>query len=158
MASVRILGPARNLRRVREQIATVEQVLGIFGGSGPAHTLTVTLKLSETRRRIRLLMTRSAWEELEDRLNTACVFLMDRPLKEKEPPAPRAKPRPGPMSWCRSKKLAAPVNLNPKLTPQGNFAKSARGWAATATQFCNSSRPEDGVLRGYSRPKKSTRA
>jgi hypothetical protein len=86
MTSVRILGPARNLRRVREQIATVEQVLGIFGGSGPAHTLTVTLKLSETRRRIRVVMSRAAWEEIADRLATAAVFVMDRPLPEKDPP------------------------------------------------------------------------
>jgi hypothetical protein len=86
MTTVRILGPARNLRRVREQTATIEQVLGLFGSRGPAHTLTITVKLTETRRRIRLLFTRDAWEELQDRASTACVFIADRPLPEKDPP------------------------------------------------------------------------
>ena len=36
-------------------------------------------------------MTRATWEELEDRLNTACVFVTDRIFSEKEPPQ---KPRP----------------------------------------------------------------
>ena len=94
MATVRILGPARNLRRVREQVATVEQVLGLFGSRGPAHSFSVTFKLTETRRRIRVLMTRAEWEELEDRLTTAAVFIADRPLPEKEPPKQRRRRRP----------------------------------------------------------------
>ncbi len=92
MTTVKILGPARNLRRVREQVATVEQVLGLFRSHGTAHAFSVTFKLTETKRRIRVLMTREALEELEDRLTTAAVFATDRKLPEKEPP-PQTRPR-----------------------------------------------------------------
>ena len=37
-ATITVLGLARNLRRVREQAAEVEDVQGVFGFRGPAHT------------------------------------------------------------------------------------------------------------------------
>ena len=89
-ATITVLGPARNLRRVREQAAEVEDVQGVFGFRGPAHTILITLRLPETRRRLRVTLNRAAWEELEDRMTTAAVFFLERPLKEKDPPpAPR---------------------------------------------------------------------
>jgi hypothetical protein len=100
-ATITILGPARNLRRVREQTADIEDVQGLFGFQGPAHTIAITLRLPESRRRIRVTLNRAALEELEDRMNTASVFFLDRRLPEKEPPEtprrrrqPRGKPQP----------------------------------------------------------------
>ena len=101
-ATITVLGTARNLRRVREQAAEVEDVQGVFGFRGPAHTILITLRLPETRRRLRVTLNRAAWEELEDRMTTASVFFLDRPLTEKEPPKtarrrpPRPKPQPQP--------------------------------------------------------------
>ena len=98
-AFIKILGPARNLRRVREQAAEVEDVQGLFGFKGPAHTISITFRLMETRRRIRVTLNRPALEELIDRMATASVFFLDRPLQEKEPPQkprcrrPRGKPQ-----------------------------------------------------------------
>ena len=80
-------GPARNLRRVREQVATIEDVQGLFGSKGPAHTIVITLPATgDTAAALRVTLNRAAWEELEDRMTTASVFFLDRRLPEKEPP------------------------------------------------------------------------
>ena len=57
--TISILGPARNLRRVREQAAEVEDVQGVFGFRGPAHTILITLRLPETRRRLHVTLNRA---------------------------------------------------------------------------------------------------
>ena len=73
-ADVNILGPARQLLRVRERAAGLTRVDGIFGPAGPAQAVRVTFRFEDRGDRLAVTMNWAAWAELRDRVDRAFVF------------------------------------------------------------------------------------
>jgi hypothetical protein len=74
-ADLRLLGPARQLLRVREKPARVKSVEGQFVGEGDAVAVTATFEFVEDGRRLSIRFDRQAWEDFRQRLDRAFVFV-----------------------------------------------------------------------------------